>query len=351
MIRFQPVLRCLAAGVAAALLASQASAVDIITRKSSEKRLGGKITTVTKTAVVIKTGLRQDKTEKVPANDIVKIEWDGAPRTLNGLLNAEEGGRLKDAYDGYAELLKETGVTNDNLRADLKFYMARATAKMALADPEKIPSAIKALTDFRAAHPDSYHYYELLGLLSDLQLAAKSYDDAKTTLAAMKAAPWKDVQLDAACSEARVLLAQNKPQQALTVYDTVLKQAGADPSLTRLKNRAGLGKAAALQQTNRHDEALKELDGVIKRTSPDQTALMAEAYLLRGDSLRQKGASKDALLAYLHVDVLFAKETKFHPKALYYLSQLWAEVGQTVRAGTAKSRLTNEYPNSEWAKK
>ena len=164
-------------------------------------------------------------------------------------------------------------------------------------------------------------------------------------------APWKDVKLAASCGQARILVAQKKPQPALKIYKSVLTQTGSDPTLKSLKNEAGLGTAACLQLTSKNSEALKVLSDVIDQAASTESSLLAEAYILKGDSYRVLGQGGEALLAYLHVDVLFAREVQYHPKALYYLAQLWAETGKPIRAGSAKARLKADYPNSDWAKK
>ena len=351
MIRYSVPNRSLVTCLAVFLWCTPAFAVDAITLKSSAKRLSGSITSVSKTKVVIKTGLRKNKPVDVPVNDIVKIEWDKGPGTLNGLLNAEANGRLKDAVDGYDKLLKDPKITNEYVKTDLRFFIARVNAKMALAQTAKLPAAITGLQNFRKTHANSYHYYRLLALLGDLQITAKSYEDARTTFSLMSKVEWKDVKLAANCGEARVLVAQKKPQQALKIYESVLAQTGADPTLNSLKNQAGLGTAACLQLTDKNTEALKILSGVIDRAASTNSELLAEAYVLKGDSYRVLGRSKESLLAYLHVDVLFAREVKYHPKALYYLALLWAETGKPIRAGSAKARLKADYPGSDWAKK
>jgi tetratricopeptide (TPR) repeat protein len=350
MLRHRRIFRPLVFAAALAVC-SAGFAADSILLKSSKKRLAGRIESVSKKAVVIKTGLRKDKTVSVPANDIARIDWDKTPPTLNAFLTAEANGHYKDALEGYDGFLKGGKIASEFVKTDLRFFIARATAKMALGDPTKVAAAVKTLEAFRKANPDSHHYYEMLALLGDLQIEAKSFDEAAKTFALLGKAPWKDVQLQGRCAEARVLVARNKPQQALSVYESVLAQATADPLMKPLKNQAGLGKAACLQETGKNDQALGVLRNVISGASAAETALLAEAYTLQGDSYRALGRSKEALLAYLHVDVLFARETKYHPKSLYYLSQLWAEVGKPVRAGSTKARLNAEYPNSEWAKK
>lgn len=345
-------LVCLAALTAATACSDVVLARDIITRRSSATRLSGKITKISRTEVVINAGLRMDKPTSVPVNDIVQIEWDNQPGALSGLRSAESSGRYKDAAEGYEKLLKDGSISNENLKTDLRYFAARARAKMALAgSAEDMAKAVAALKAFRTANPETYHYYELTALMGELQLAGKSYDEALATFRELGKAKWKDVQLASRMSEARVLLAQNKPDDAQNIYKEVLNAIQSDATLRRLENQARLGKAAALQQANQHEAALTELKKVIESANAGESGVLAEAYLLQGDGYRALNRNKDALFAYLHVDLLFARETKYHPKALYYLSQLWAVMNQPRRAGDAKTRLQADYPDSEWAKK
>lgn len=351
MLRQRFVASSLAFVLAVACFATAAFSADTIVLKGAKPAKRGTISSVGRTAVVIKTGLKKDKPTSVPANEIDHIEWDGAPATLNSVRAAEAKGDYAAAVTGYEKFLKSGELKSDNVKADVQFFIARAKAKQALGDPKLVAAAIDGLQQFSKSHAASYHYYELLSLLGDLQLANKNFKEASDTFSELGKAPWKDVQLLARCAEARVLVAQNKPQQALPIYETVLAQVTADPLMKPLKNQAALGKAACLQQTSKNDESLGVLRGVIAGATPADTELLAEAYTLQGDSYQALGRSKEALLAYLHVDVLFAKEKKYHPKSLYYLSQLWAKAGKPLRAGDARSRLKTEYPNSEWAKK
>ncbi len=332
-------------------VASATQAADIITLKSTGKVISGEVAKISPTKVVINAGLRKDKPTDVPVNDIARIEWDKEPRTLNAARNAEAAGRYSEAIKSYSAFLKDRCITNSNLQAYIEYFLARCEARQAVADSTKVAGAIQKLEAFQRKHPNSYHSYELLSLTGELQLASKAYQDAIGTFQKLEQSPWKDVQLAAKCSEARVLIAQNKSETALGIYTTVLSQVGNNAALKSLKNQASLGKAACLQATDKQIEALKVLQNVIDTSSIKNPSLLAETYILQGDSYRQLAKNKDALMAYLHVDVLFPKETKYHPKSLYYLSQLWAGLGKADRSADAKNRLQTEYPNSEWAKK
>lgn len=340
-----------AAAIVALLPATAAQAVDIITVRGASRRLSGDIVQVSKTSVVIKAGIRKNKQQTVPVNDILLIQWNGEPAKTDEARNDERKGKLKQALDGYTTVLANPKVTNENLRTDLTYFIARTTAKMALNDPAKIDDALAKLEAFRSAHGNSYHYYESLMHSGRVLQAKRDFAQAKATFRKIGQAPWPDVKLAARNAEAGVLLEENQPGPALTIFTDVLAQSTDSPVMKNIRVDATLGKAACLHKTSKNQEAVKVLEGVIENAGKTDSRTMAGAYVLQGDCFQALNQKKDALLAYLHVDVLFENEVEYHPRALYHLSKLWVDVGKGDRAGVARQKLDTLYPNSQWAKK
>jgi hypothetical protein len=67
--------------------------------------------------------------------------------------------------------------------------------------------------------------------------------------------------------------------------------------------------------------------------------------------LRKAGRTKEALLAFLHVDVLYFTTPEAHAEALANLAELWEEVQKPERAVKARQVLQERYGSSPWAKK
>ena len=74
------------------------------------------------------------------------------------------------------------------------------------------------------------------------------------------------------------------------------------------------------------------IEQMIQDTDPEQKELQARAYNALGNCYEQAGRTKDALLAFLHVDVLYGTVPDAHAEALSHLIPLWESVGQ-VGAG------------------
>ena len=342
--------RLLMAACAWMLAAESVWAVDLITRRSSATRAQGEIGEITKTDVTLKP--RTGDAEKIPVNDIVLIQWTGEPPGLVAARNDEAGGRYQRALDAYNKAVADSKSDAAGLKVDLTYFIARTTAKMAQSNPAQIDAGIKALEDFKSKNPNSYHFYPATQFLGDLYLTKKDYPKAKAAFEALAQAPFSDYKMASKIALARQSLAENNVAEAQAAFEAVVQMDAKTPAELSRKQEAKLGVAHCLQTQKDYVKAAALLDEVIQETAPDDARVQAEAYLRQGDCLEAAGKAPEALMAYLHVDVLFPTQSAYHAEALYHLSKLWISAKQQPdRAADAEDRLTSDYPNSEWAKK
>src|SRR5262245_7947078 len=97
-------LACIGFGVLV-LSSLPVSALDLVHRRGNEKNVGGDITKVTRTEVVV-TQKVGNKEETVPANDISYIEWDGEPGPLKLARGSENTGNFDESVKQYQEAVK-----------------------------------------------------------------------------------------------------------------------------------------------------------------------------------------------------------------------------------------------------
>ena len=308
----------------------------------------GEITATSKTEVTIQaqTGTRREE-KKVPVNEIMRVEWKAEPPALQLHRAAERSGQLRPALQGYRKV--EAEVTDKNVKTDVAFLIARTLAKMGEADSAQLAEAAKALETFIGQNGNHFRYFPALAQLGDVYLNQKNYEQAQATFDKLGQAPWADYQMLAKVATGRLALAQEKYDAALAQFEAVAAMSANTPGETARRQQALLGKAAALRGQNQPAEATKVLDEVIDQAAAENTETLAEAYNLKGDSLQAEGKVKEALLAYLHVDVLFPGETSEHAKALYNIAQLWEKENRLDRAGDARAKLRDLYPNSREA--
>ena len=332
-----------------AVSAQSVYAIDAVYRKSNATPAQGTITEISKTSITVKP--RVGQTVKVPISDIIRVRWDGEPAALNLARTHEKNGYLDKCLAGYEKAKSDYKGTNKNLKIDLDFLIARVQARFALVDPARQEAALQALETFRKGNPTSFRFYEALNYLGQVYLAKQDLQQAKTVFAEMRSAPLKAYQMTADVATARVLLAEKDLAGAQKLFAQVAAEQAQEPTEQSLKHEAMLGKATCEQRAGNVDAAITTLDTVIKNASPQDSRIQAEAYLRQGDCLQAAKKIKPAVLAYLHVDVLFSNEKSLHPEALYHLARLWGSVGHPERAADAQNRLSEGYPNNPWAKK
>ena len=326
--------------------ASPLWAVDTINVKSTGKPVQGEITTVNKTDVTIKpkTGAEQ----KIPANDIASIKWDGEPAKLSIAKGDEERGNFEKALDTYTDAHKDA---TGKLKTYLDFVIARTIAKQGLEDDSKLDDGIKKLETYLKANGDHLGYYESQNLLGQLYGFKGDYAKAQTAFENLGKAPLKEFQIASKVAVGRMQLKQNNIDGASKTFSEAASGNAETEAEKARRAEAQVGQAACLVKQAKHDDALRIIEEVIKTTPTDEAATMAFAYVLQGDCYQAQNKAKDAVLAYLHVPVLFPKEKAAHAEALFHLAQISGTIGQPDRAAEAREILLESFPASEWAKK
>ncbi|MDA0586931.1 MAG: tetratricopeptide repeat protein [Planctomycetota bacterium] len=326
---------------------AQAQTIDTINRKSVKPQKGT-ITGITRDEVKIKPGISAEVS--VPANDIVDVEWGGAPGALNLGRGAENAGNFAVALERYTEAAAEAG-SSANVKMDIQFLIARVTAKTAMEqDASKLDDAAAKLDAFVKANVTSFRFFDAVQLLGQVQLAREDFTQAETAFNRLAQAPWSDYKMAGQNAAGRLAIARGDFPGALKSYDAVLVQPATSAAEISRRNEALLGKSAVLIEQKNHAVALTTITEAISKADPEDSAVQAEAYILKGECLKALGQTKEAILAYLHVPVLFEKEAMLNAQALYNLATLWDKVEQPERGLAARTELTEKYAESKWAK-
>lgn len=140
---------------------------------------------------------------------------------------------------------------------------------------------------------------------------------------------------------ARVYLAQQKPRDAVAVFDELF---AAQPEYRNDEAIAGAYRSA-LVEAGQFDKLEGELDALIASGSREQAA---RAQLLRGDAKLKRGLVEQAVMDYLRTAILFESETAVQPEALLKAGQ-GLEQMRDARARDMYRKLVETYPNSPQA--
>jgi tetratricopeptide (TPR) repeat protein len=302
-------------------------------------RVRGQIQKESPSEVVVMVGVNESA---VPTDQIVSVRYDGQPATLQLAETREAAGQLAEAADLYKKAAGEAAEKPFVLQAAL-YHEAAALCDLALMEPDRAKEAKDRLLRFVQAYPNGRHIVAAREHLAQLQLHIGEYPQAEATIAELAKLP-KAAEL-ASVLRTRVLAKQGKHAEAISELDRLISSF---PDRSVQQREARLAKAESLVALKNFKDAERLVRQVIQEAPPEDVPSQAAAYNTLGDCLREANHPKDALLAYLHTDLLYAKDKEEHPRALYQIEKLFRRLKQDVRADEYAQRLRQEYPRSTW---
>ena len=288
---------------------------------------------------------------KYAVNEVERVALAEAPTGLKMALASIRGDQLEAAKVELDKIAVAT-IKNKYVKQEVLYSQAYCAAKMAQRGQYDISKAGPLLLNFVNGNTDSYHYYSAVELLGDLFVGIGNYKSAAENYGKLKAAPWPAYQLRGSVLQANALIGSEQYPQALTSYEAVLQVKPTTPEDRLQFTLAQVGKARCLAETGKSQDGITLLRKVLQDNDPKQNSrLFGRAYNALGACYRKDNKPQDALLAYLHTDLLFYSDPSVHAEALYYLKKLWTSVKKADRANRARALLQQRYASSVWANK
>ncbi len=317
--------------------------LDRVRRLSSLE--SGEVTGVSALQVTL---ARNGVDKRIPSYEIRGITFAEEPRELSDARPLLQTGRYEQAIEKLSPLAGKS-LGRREIAQEVAYGIALAKGRLALAGQADAAEGRVAVGSFISKHKNSYHLPAAIELLGDLELAAGNLDAARSQYEKLTKPGVAYYALRAALLLGRVDQADGDHTAAVEQFEKVLGDtASAGEELTLA---ATLGAAVSRSATGDVDEAAVEVRRIIAAADNDDTALLARAWNALGDCYREAQDTKSSHLAYLHVDVLYQQQSDQHARALYYLVDLWKQLGRVDRAQDAASRLQEDYPESRWAAK
>ncbi len=307
----------------------------------------GSVSDMTDKEVVVRKGVLS---KKLAVNEIEYIIYEGEPLELTKARSAA----VKGEFELAAKELGKVDVADlhrAEIKADYEFFKALSAARMALGGNGSKQDAGRLLVAFVKNNASNYHYLAACEVMGDLLVSLEKYDGGLVYYQKLEAAPWPDYKMRAGVLIGRSLQSQKKFKEAIVKYDEVLAQAdnATGKDAEREAMAAKLGRATSLAGAGKAEDAIKTVEAVIDKVPKDNLELHARAYDALGTCYRLAGKKKEALLAFLHVDLLYSNFPEQHAEALDNLSTLWGEVNKGERGAQARNQLKERYPYSHWA--
>lgn len=310
--------------------------------------LEGHIVNMTNKQVELQSG---DERRTFTVDQIRRIDFADDPRELTRARQLVTQGRPRDALQELQKI-NLSGIKQDRIKLDIQFYYALVTSQLALKGSASLTDAARQMIDFAEAGKDNFHYYEAVRTIGDLAYALGRYESAQERFMELYEAPGTGVKVGARIRVAECLLAQQNYEEAVQTFDQVINaDLGTYEDAEGKKMAARVGRAVCLAALGKDQEGIAILEQIIREGDAEDTSLFARAYNGLGQCHRRAGRTKEALLAYLHTDLLFSADADAHAEALYHLSKLWREVRKADRALKARQVLRDRYKGTLWAQK
>ncbi len=337
---------CLAACLAASF-ATPALAIDTV--RLADEQVRGEIQSMTRDAVVI-TPVRATEPRTIPTDEILSITYTGQPGQMGMLISQLEGGNY-GGIEQTVNLISDDRISNNQVKAEIAYIVAFAAAQNALAGNGDLEAAGKGMKEYVDQNPQHWRYYTAVQVLGELYSAVGADDDAIATFALLSNAPSEEIKLNGTMAQAKAMLAAEKYEDALPLFEQVIA-AGASTDQAKVRAMAAdVGKIACQARLGQAEQGVSVLLDVINNGDSEDAELFAMDYTALGNCYLAEGKNQEALLAFLHVDLLYSSQSRYRAEALYHLSRLWGEVGQGERALQARQTLLSTFADSIWARK
>ena len=327
-----------------AVAVAQSGADTIVQTEGGSLR--GSILRVSKNAVEIEA---DGNAQTVPVDKIRFVILAGEPRSLLETRKAVDEGNYEQAVR-YVDRIKQDTFDRELVAADVQFYRAFIQAKRGLEQGDGLVDAARSVLAFVKAFPDSFHFYGAAEVLGDLAVSLGKHANAAKYYAQLEKSPFPSLQLRGAMRAAEALRAEGKLSEALTRYQAVASADESGPAAENERVLAVLGMATCQAELGQFEEGINAVEALLSGDVNDPETL-ARAHLALGACYRVAKRPKDAVLAYLRVDLLYPVNPDLHAEALFHLSQLLTEVGYPQRAQEAKEKLNSSYAGTRWAAK
>jgi tetratricopeptide (TPR) repeat protein len=285
----------------------------------------------------------------IAVNQIKSIVFDSEPPELTQARTSAGNGAFSKALQLLGKIdMNQT--RRDFIKQDIEFLKAYCASQLALGGEGQIADAGRQLNSFVRSYPNNFHFLEATELMGDLLMASGRFENAEKQYVELAKAPWPDYKMRAAVNVGRTLQAQNKHAEAIKQFDAALAMSDEGADAQSQKAIATVARAVSVAETGKVDQAAGTIEKIIRDTDPQQKELQARAHIALGKCYEKAGKKREALYAYLYVDVIFNTVPEAHAEALAHLVPLYKAIGQDERAREARETLLQRYANSRWAK-
>lgn len=301
-----------------------------------------KITKMTATELTVEDRGVEDV---IPVNKIKGIMFNREPAQFPKVRSLIESGSNEDALELLTDDIRDTMGDSKTLNQEMDYLVAKAKANIALSGGAVTKSdAAKTCEAFVTKYPNNYHYFDACEMTGDLYVSINteaSLKKAEEMYKKLMTAPWNDVKMRSYAAIGKIFLAQNKIENAQKAYSAILKMDDKSAAADRQRLLAKMGLAKCKALSGNYKEAVKDVETILQNAPPEDYAINALGYNTLGLAYMAGGQDKDALVAFLQVDLLYSRDIQSHIEALKNLRKLWQKMEMPLRAQECTAKLKN----------
>jgi TolA-binding protein len=332
-------LAVLICGMAGQALLFGQDRVERRDKKTGTATVSGKISEENAGGIRVKAQLGKDET--IPTGDIVRVTYGDMPAKasldLGKLAPAEAGRDYPTLLKGYeaVQALPELKTAPPNVRRYVDYRVASLRGFTADGD-EQVKAAVKGLSDFIAAHPDSWEYPHAARQLGRLQADTGDYAGATKTFEALDKGPNVPSEFKNEATAALIDIAfQSENYDAgQKRVEAVAKNPNAPAALKARVDLYQLGLEGAKGDLSTTVKKLEE--AIAKATDPSLKAL---GYNVLGDVYYAHKKPREAMWSYLWVDVVYNQDRGEDLKAMTRLIKIFKEANDTEKVQLYTEKL------------
>jgi len=290
--------------------------------------------------------------ETFDAGDVATVTYGDAPMSFRrGALDYRMR-RYEDAAEKLDAALEERSVRQFWLQQRANFMLGECRRRLSMNDPRLLAKARAAYEQVVAKVPDGRwapNAIEGIGrcLLAEGDVAGAQRQFEKLVETRKYGDEW---MVRGNLWMARALSKAGKHEEALALCADTLKDAES-ADLKRYMIEAALTRAELLMPTGKHQEAEEAFVKIARDADARDVIAKAKAYNGVADALLATNRTKEALLAYLRVRVLYFKAADELPRALYGSARCFTILRKANEARQVVALLEKEYPKSLWTVK
>ncbi|MDO5580735.1 MAG: hypothetical protein Q4G69_06340 [Planctomycetia bacterium] len=294
---------------------------------------------------------KDQKSLLIPTVFITAIQYDSEPTELTTARLLIQTSLYREALEKLTELDADTlAKSSANIQQEAVYLRLLAKGNSLLINStlsDRKSESLKTgreIAAFLDSAPRNVHCYELADLGGRIFLLAESPEEARLSFDRMIKAGAPEVRFAGLLQIGEILLRAGEIENAQRCFNEVLCwDKTSSEQVEEQKLFAKIGNAEALALKKSEKDSIDLFHDLIRTTNSSNVELWARMYNGLGTALLHQQRNREALLAFLHVDLLYSQAKGEHVRALRSLYHLWNRQKRTDRANEVLKTLEQKY--------